>query len=164
MRARPGRVLVRGPAIVRRQIGTTVVGMVLAAGLLAGCGGNGAGSASGATATRPAAPSLGTVTTGPGGVQQVTLQTEDDYVFTPDRFTVAPGKVRLTVRNVAEQMTHSFRFSAGGGPAALTAHIPILPPGQQQTIDFTVQTPGDYRFECSFHVQLGQVGTMTVRG
>jgi plastocyanin len=68
------------------------------------------------------------------------------------------------VRNVAKQMTHSFRFSAGGGPAALGAQIPILAPGQEQTIDFTVQTPGDYRFECSFHVQLGQVGTMTVRG
>jgi plastocyanin len=135
--------------------------MVLAAGLLAGCGGRGAGSA---TADRPAGPSLGTVTTGPGGVQQVTLQTQDDYVFTPDRFTVAPGKVRLTVRNVAKQMTHSFRFSAGGGPATLGAQIPILAPGQEQTIDFTVQTPGDYRFECSFHVQLGQVGTMTVRG
>jgi plastocyanin len=32
------------------------------------------------------------------------------------------------------------------------------------TIEFTVQAPGDYPFECSFHVQLGQVGTMTVSG
>jgi plastocyanin len=136
--------------------------LLLLAVALAGCG-SAAGSAPTAAPTT-SVEGLGTVTTAPDGVQEVTLQTQDDYVFTPDRFTVAPGKVRLTVRNVAKQMTHSFRFSAGGGPAALGAQIPILAPGQEQTIDFTVQTPGDYRFECSFHVQLGQVGTMTVRG
>jgi plastocyanin len=156
-----GLVALRAPAPVRR-IGTLVVGMLLAAGLLAGCGGS-SGAAPG-TAQRSAASDLGTVTTGSGGVQQVTLQTQDDYVFTPDHFTVAPGRVRLTVRNVAKEMTHNFAFSANGGPAALSAKIPLLAPGQQQTVDFTVRTPGRYRFECSFHVQLGQVGTMTVRG
>jgi plastocyanin len=154
-----GLVPVRASAAVRR-IGTLVVGMVLAAGVLAGCG----GSSSGAAAQSSAPSNLGKVTTGPGGVQQVTLQTQDDYVFTPDHFTVAPGTVKLTVKNVATEMTHNFVFSAGGGPAAISAQIPILAPGQQQTIQFTVQTPGKYRFECSFHVQLGQVGTMTVRG
>jgi plastocyanin len=153
---------VGAPAVVRRRIGTRAVGMVLATGLLSGCAGGGASGA--APASRPAGSSLGSVTTGPDGVQQVTLQTQDDYVFTPDHFTVAPGEVRLTVRNVAEQLTHNFRFSAGGGPEALGAQIPILAPGQRQSVDFTVRTPGDYRFECSFHVQLGQVGTMTVRG
>jgi plastocyanin len=33
-----------------------------------------------------------------------------------------------------------------------------------KTIDFTVTTPGDYPFECSFHATLGQVGSMTVTG
>jgi hypothetical protein len=32
------------------------------------------------------------------------------------------------------------------------------------TIEFEVTAPGDYPFECSFHLQLKQVGTMTVRG
>jgi plastocyanin len=136
--------------------------MVLVAGLLAGCGGTSGASAG--TAQRPAPSSLGKVTIGKDGVQQVTLQTEDDYVFTPDHFTVAPGKVRLTVHNVAQQLTHNFAFSAHGGPEPISAKIPILPPGEQQTIEFTVTKPGAYRFECSFHVQLGQVGTMTVRG
>jgi plastocyanin len=27
-----------------------------------------------------------------------------------------------------------------------------------------VTTPGEYGFECSFHTQLGQFGTMTVSG
>ena len=153
------RGLVRAFAAARR-IGTLVVGMVLAAGLLAGCG----GSSSGATAHSSAPSNLGKVTTGPGGDQEVTLQTQDDYVFTPDHFTVAPGTVKLTVTNVGKQMAHNFEFTAGGGPAAISAQIPILAPGQRQTVEFTVQTPGKYRFECSFHVQLGQVGTMTVRG
>jgi plastocyanin len=135
--------------------------MVLVAGLLAGCGGS-SGASSG-TAQRSAPSSLGKVTIGKDGVQQVTLQTEDDFRFTPDHFTVAPGKVRLTVHNVAQQMTHNFEFTANGGPAPISEKIPILAPGQQQTIEFTVTTPGAYRFECSFHVQLGQVGTMTVR-
>jgi plastocyanin len=154
-----GLVPVRVSAAARR-IGTLVVGMMLAAGLLAGCG----GSSSGTVAHSSAPSNLGKVTTGPGGVQQVTLQTQDDYVFTPDHFTVAPGKVKLTVKNVGKQMAHNFEFTAGGGPAAISAQIPFLGPGQQQTIQFTVQAPGKYRFECSFHVQLGQVGTMTVHG
>jgi plastocyanin len=160
-----GLVPVRDSATVRR-IGTLVVGMVVAVGLLAGCGGPSSASSGGSSgaAQRPATSSLGTVTTGPGGVQRVTLQTEDDYVFTPDHFTVAPGKVQLSVRNVAKEMSHNFAFSANGGPAPISATIPILAPGQQQTISFTVQAPGNYRFECQFHVQLGQVGTMTVRG
>ena len=104
------------------------------------------------------------MTVGPDGVQEITLQTQDDYVFTPDHFTVAPGKVHLTVRNMAKQATHNFQFTKGAGPALLDAAIPLLAPGDVKTLDFDVQTPGDYPFECSFHVQLGQLGTMTVRG
>jgi plastocyanin len=115
-------------------------------------------------ATRTAGGEVGTVTTDAEGVQEVTLETGDDYVFTPATFTVAPGAVRLTVRNTAEQMTHNFEFSEGKGPAAIAERIPVLGPGQTQTIEFTVTTPGDYGFECTFHVRLGQVGTMTVTG
>lgn len=156
-----------GPATSVRVAGgrgvlLLAVCMVLAVAALAGCGGASSMGA-GSSARTSANPSLGKVTTGPDGVQQVTLQTEDDYRFTPDHFTVKPGQVRLTVDNVATQMTHNFRFRPNTGPAAISARIPILSPGQKQTITFTVQTPGDYPFECSFHVQLGQVGTMTVQ-
>jgi plastocyanin len=145
-----------------RTAATRVVGAVLAAGVLAGCGAGSGGASSAAPSSADA--SLGKVTTGPDGVQQVTLQTQDDYVFTPNRFTVKPGKVALTVVNVGHELTHNFRFSPGGGPQAIGAQILLLPSGQRQTIDFTVTTPGSYRFECSFHVDLGQVGTMTVSG
>jgi plastocyanin len=114
-------------------------------------------------ATRTPGAGVGTVSTAPDGFQEITLETGDDYVFTPATFTVAPGKVRLTVHNTAAQLTHNFTFK-GTGPATISEKIEVLAPGQARTIEFTVTTPGDYPFECSFHAALGQVGTMTVSG
>jgi plastocyanin len=115
-------------------------------------------------ATRTPDAGVGQVTTDAEGVQEVTIETGDDYVFTPNAFTVAPGTVRLTVTNTAKQLTHNFMFTTGAGPAAITEQIPLLAPGQSETIEFTVTQPGDYPFECTFHTALGQVGTMTVSG
>ena len=143
-----------------RRIAALGAGAVLAVSVLAGCGSD----ASGPPAATSTVPGAGVVTTAPDGVQEITLQTQDDYVFTPDRFTVAPGPVRLTVVNVAQQTTHNFRFTPHQGPAPIHEEIPLLAPGDEKTIDFDVETPGDYPFRCSFHVQLGQVGTMTVSG
>ncbi|HEX2074179.1 MAG TPA: cupredoxin domain-containing protein [Geodermatophilus sp.] len=133
-------------------------GLLLAGGSLAGCG----GEAPDAGAERTVDPSLGTVTVASDGVQEVTLQTQDDYLFTPDTFTVAPGRVRLTVDNVADEATHNFRFRPGAGPEPIEAEIPHLAPGESRTIEFTVTAPGEHLFECSFHIQFDQVGTMTV--
>ncbi|MGY1615258.1 plastocyanin/azurin family copper-binding protein [Geodermatophilus sp. SYSU D00691] len=133
---------------------------MLAAGVLAGCGGGDGGGTPAAPSS--AAEGLGEVTTDAEGVQEVTIQTQDDYVFTPDTFTVQPGPVRLTVVNVAEQLTHNFRFTPGETPEPVDEEIPLLAPGQSETIEFEVTAPGDYGFDCSFHIQLGQVGTMTV--
>ncbi|RBY80513.1 plastocyanin/azurin family copper-binding protein [Blastococcus sp. TF02A-26] len=135
--------------------------LAAAALLLAGCGGDDGG---GGDSAPPVDPSLGTVTTGPDGVQEVTIETPDDYVFVPDSFEVAPGPVRLTVRSTAEQMVHNFRFTPGQGPAEIEEDIPLLEPGESATIEFEATTVGDYGFDCSFHLQLGQVGTMTVTG
>jgi plastocyanin len=126
---------------------------------LAGCGGESGGSAAAPTT----GAGVGKVTTGADGVQQITLQTQDDWTFTPDHFTVAPGQVRLTVVNVGTELAHNFTFTKDAGPAPIDAGISLLAPGQKETVDFTAEAPGDYPFECSFHVQLGQVGTMTVR-
>ena len=138
-----------------------VAGLLLVAALLAGCSND---QPALPEATRTAGGDVGTVTTDPAGVQAVTLETGDDYVFTPNTFTVKAGTVQVTVRNVAKQLTHNFVFTAGKGPAAITEQIPVLAPGQSQTIEFTVTAPGDYQFECSFHAALGQTGTMTVSG
>jgi plastocyanin len=144
----------------QRRKGLLLVAGLLLAGALTGCGGGDGGGS--ATATAPANRNLGTVTTDADGVQEVTLQTQDDYVFTPDHFTVAPGEVRLTVTNAATQLTHNFRFTPDEGPEPITAEIPLLAPDDSATIEFTVTAPGEHPFECSFHVQLGQTGTMTV--
>jgi plastocyanin len=146
----------------RRARSVLAAALLLVAMLLAGCG-PAAGSPA-APSSQTATEGVGTVTTAPDGAQEVTLQTQDDYVFTPDRFTVAPGQVRLTVVNAAVQTTHNFRFTPNGGPAQIDPEIPLLAPGESRTIGFTVTTPGDYGYECSFHTQLGQVGTMTVSG
>jgi plastocyanin len=127
---------------------------------LSGCGGS---EPTLPEATRSAGGDVGAVSTAADGFQEITLETGDDYVFTPATFTVAPGKVRLTVRNTAAQLTHNFTFK-GTGPATISEKIEVLAPGQARTIEFTVTTPGDYPFECSFHAALGQVGTMTVGG
>lgn len=115
-------------------------------------------------ATRTPVPGVGEVTTDAAGVQAITLETGDDYVFTPNTFTVAPGTVRLTVTNVGDQFTHNFEFTPDTGPVPISESIPLVSPGQTQTIEFTVMTPGDYPFDCSFHIRLGQVGMMTVSG
>jgi plastocyanin len=147
----------RGQHGVGRRGSALLLGLVV----LAGCGTDAPSSGAPASTT---AEGVGTVTVGPDGVQEITLQTQDDYVFTPDHFTVDPGTVRLTVVNVAKETTHNFTFTPDTGPAPIESSISLLAPGQELTIDFDVETPGDYPFECSFHVQLGQVGTMTVRG
>ena len=144
-----------------RRGGGLLLGLLVLPGVLAGCGGN---TSAAPQATATAGPGVGTVTTAADGVQEITLQTQDDYVFTPDTFTVDPGAVRLTVVNVAKDLTHNFRFTPGEGPAPIGSEIPLLTAGQEVTIEFQVTEPGDYPFECSFHVQLDQVGTMTVRG
>jgi plastocyanin len=145
--------------VLRGRIAAMGVGAVVSFTALAGCGGE--PSVPAATATP--GPGVGTVTTAADGVQDITLQTQDDYVFTPNTFTVDPGAVRLTVVNAATDLTHNFRFRPHTGPAAIAEEIPLLAPGDKKTIEFTVTEPGDYPFECSFHVQLKQVGTMTVR-
>jgi plastocyanin len=147
------------PAAGRRG-GGALLGLVVLSGVLAGCGGEETPD-SGAP---PTVAGVGEVTTAPDGAQEITVQTQDDYVFVPDRFTVEPGTVRLTVVNVAEEMTLNLRFTSGAGPEEIAAGISLLAPGEEKTIEFAVAEPGDHPFECSFHVQLGQVGTMTVRG
>ena len=145
-----------------RRGGGLLLGLLVLPAVLTGCGGSTDGSTA-PQASATAGPGVGTVTTADDGVQEITLQTQDDYVFTPDTFTVDPGTVRLTVVNVGKDLTHNFRFTPDEGPAPIESEIPLLTAGQEVTIEFEVAEPGDYPFECSFHIQLDQVGTMTVR-
>lgn len=99
---------------------------------------------------------------GADGVQELTIQVSDDYVFTPATVTVAPGPVRLTVQSVADQLTHGFRFTPGGNPQEITEEISVIGPGRSRTVEFKVSDPGEYLFECSLHIGMGHTGVMTV--
>ncbi|TYP87077.1 cupredoxin domain-containing protein [Blastococcus xanthinilyticus] len=149
------------PPIARRlAVGPCKKAVAVAAALvlLSGCGEDPAPAAPAAT------EGLGEVTVAEDGVQEVTVATRDDYEFYPDSFTVDPGPVRLTVVNEAEQLTHNLEFTDEELPAPIGAGIDFLAPGQEVTIEFDVETPGEYPFACTFHIALGQVGTMTVSG
>lgn len=104
----------------------------------------------------------GTVAMDADGVQELTVQVDDGYEFAPTTVTVVPGQVRLTVHSVADDLTHAFRFTRDANPQEITEEISLVGPGQSQTVEFQVSEPGDYQFECSFHIGMGHVGVMTV--
>ncbi|CAN5769677.1 hypothetical protein BH18ACT7_BH18ACT7_02850 [soil metagenome] len=120
--------------------------------LVTGCGG-------GDAPEQAQAPQSGdlTVTPDADGVQAVTLVTQDNFRFVPAEFTVVPGRVRVTVDNPSSNV-HNLRYDEGG-PGE---EIPVVRPGQEESIDFTVSTPGEYAFVCTFHSQFDQRGTMIV--
>ena len=141
---------------------TLILGGLAGLGALAltACG----GEEDGGSGSSSEADTAGTVVVGPDGTQEITLVVGDDYVFLPDAFRVVPGRVRLTLTSEARDLVHNIRFTPGGGPVAIEEEIPILNAGESETIEFAVDQPGHYQYECSFHVALGQIGTMTVTG
>jgi plastocyanin len=113
--------------------------------------------------TRPLAVAApGTVAMDADGVQELTVQVDDDYEFAPAVVTVAPGQVRLTVHSIADDLTHGFRFTRDANPQEISEEISLVGPGQTRTVEFQVNEPGDYQFECSFHIGMGHIGVMTV--
>ncbi len=104
----------------------------------------------------------GEVTVGPDGVQAMTLVSSDDYRFVPAAFTVLPGQVRITLDNLAVQLTHSLAFPPGPNPSDIAESVPVVAPSESDTIEFSISTPGEYAFICSFHEALGHTGVMTV--
>ena len=150
-----------GPGLLEATLGRRAVLLAVLAGggalALSACGAD--SPESGGTNGQP---SSGKVTVAADGTQEITIFVQDDYVFRPAAFAVAAGRVRLTLASEAKELTHNIRFTPDAGPTDIEEEIPILAPGQSETIEFAVEQPGDYPYECSFHVALGQVGTMTV--
>ncbi|MGI8625687.1 MAG: cupredoxin domain-containing protein [Geodermatophilaceae bacterium] len=95
-------------------------------------------------------------------MQSITLVSGDDYRFVPAEFTVTPGQVRVTLDNTATQLTHSLEYPPGSNPEDIEESIPVVAPGESDTIEFSVSTPGEYAFICSFHEAQGHTGVMTV--
>jgi plastocyanin len=101
-----------------------------------------------------------TVTPGPDGVQSVQVDANPQYRFVPATIRVATGRVRITLR-VAGATPHNLTFTSLVDAGRRVA-VPTLSGGVQQSIDFRVSTPGQYRFVCTIHENLGQTGTLIV--
>ena len=133
-----------------------VLSAVLAVGL-GGCGGS-----TDRQEPTNAADEANEVTVDPDGAQSITLVSGDDYQSVPAEFTVAPGQVILTLENAATQLTHSLAFPPGIGPSDIVESISVVAPTEVDTIEFSVSTPGEYAFICSFHEAQGHTGVMSV--
>ncbi|HSV67083.1 MAG TPA: cupredoxin domain-containing protein [Mycobacteriales bacterium] len=106
-----------------------------------------------------------TVTPGPDGVQAVEVDANDQYRFIPATIVVTVGKVRITVRNIGgtpHNLTFRDLVAGGPGPAGHRVAVPTIRGGAEQSVDFSVTTPGRYRFVCTIHESLNQTGTLVV--
>lgn len=133
--------------------------VVLAAGcaLLAGCQRHPRAAAS------PPPPTAVSVTPGADGVESVVVAEAGagKYRFVPDQITLGVGKIRITFRNT-DATPHNLTFTTLTESGRRVA-VPTLRGGGEESVDFTVSTPGEYRFVCTLHERLGQTGTLTVR-
>jgi len=92
------------------------------------------------------------------GVQDVVVQTGDDYRFHPSTITVHPGKVRITLKHTGTGAPHDWvlqGFSAAFG-------VPLTSSGQEKSVEFTAPSPGTYTVVCTIHIKQGQTGTFVV--
>lgn len=141
--------------MTRSRSGFAPLALTLTAAMvavLAGCGGSSKAPTSSGT---PQAAEV-TATPGPDGVQQVTIDGTSSLRFVPATIVVAPGPVKVTLRNVSE-LPHDFvldTFHASSGP---------VDGGAERSVTFTAGAPGTYQFLCSYHVAAGMKGQLIVR-
>ena len=90
---------------------------------------DGDGPARAAAPPRP--PGVGTVTTAADGVQEITLQTQDDYVFMPDTLhrRAGHGPAHRAQRRRGDDAQP--RVRRGRGPGPIDAGIDFLAPGRR---------------------------------
>lgn len=91
------------------------------------------------------------------GVQQITIDTGDDYRFHPSTITVHPGKVEIILRHTGTGAPHDWQVT--DVPADF---VPLTPAGHTRMATFIAPAPGTYEFVCTIHVQQGQRGTLIV--
>jgi plastocyanin len=135
-----------------RTMAVVVISVILAVGMLTGCGGGGEPSAPPNTGGQPPTTetpyATGTTTAQPAGPEIVIA----NFAYTVPA-SVKPGE-RITIRNNAEE-NHTVtadennlfdvRISGGGGISTLTAPT----------------TPGTYPFHCKYHANMR--GSLTVQ-
>ncbi|MFI5958716.1 cupredoxin domain-containing protein [Cryptosporangium sp. NPDC051539] len=127
--------------------------------VVAGCswgpeGGPGGVGASDApvTAATSEAPAVA-ATTGPDGVQRISVSMTDDLKFVPDHVTAKPGVIEFRLQNI------------GVTPHDLTLRNQTagnVNGGQTVTFRVTVSKPGRYPFPCLYHAESGMRGVLEV--
>ena len=123
--------------------------------LATACGGAGNHSAANET---PTAPSSATATTSADGVQQITIDTTDQFRFAPMTIRAHVGRLRIMLSDHGTY-PHNISFPS------LHATSPTVSgnPGQQQTtFTVTFTHAGTYDFICTFHSSAGMKGQVTV--
>jgi plastocyanin len=91
------------------------------------------------------------------GVQQITIDTGDDYRFHPSTITVHPGKVEVILHHTGTGAPHDFQVTNFPGD-----FVPLTAGGQTSMATFVAPAPGRYQFVCTIHLAQGQTGTMIV--
>jgi plastocyanin len=128
---------------------------LVAAVVLAACGGNGGayGSTGGGAPSTPTATSAG----GAGG-DTVTIE---NFAFTPAKLTVKAGTT-VTWTN-QDSAAHDVTSTDGPGvDAATTATFASGDMSQGDTFSFTFDTPGTYYYECTIHASMASMHAQVI--
>ncbi len=93
-------------------------------------------------------------------VTEITVDMHDNY-FEPDEFTVEAGtSVTVTAVNEGAEI-HNLAVRATEEEGQDFETDPIVEPGEEDTFEMTLNEPGEYVFECDYHLP-EMVGTITV--
>ncbi len=92
----------------------------------------------------------------------------DEYRIVPQDIAVRPGRIKFVVRNTG-RLTHNLVIQlpeGAGGQPLLVDRVATMQPGQAAEPIKVTLSPGEYRLVCTIanHDDLGQFGTLTVRG
>jgi plastocyanin len=139
-----------------RRVRVVAVGGVLSA--LAGCSPTGSHvHVSGTGVALAAAPTAtATARAAADGVQQVVIDTTDDFRFKPDVVLAHPGKLRITVTNPSV-------FPVDLAIPALGVHSTTIFAGDSAVVAVDLPASGDFPFVCTFHEHDGMTGSLVVR-
>ncbi len=114
-------------------------GLIMAASLLIGCGGD-----------KGAAPVECKKVEPTGGVTELTVVGKN-LAFDIECFEIQPGKVRFTFDNQDSGVSHNFHV---GGPGGVNSQTDLERGKTTQTLELELTEPGRYDFWCDPHATM----------
>jgi plastocyanin len=140
---------------------TVGIGLLAAAAIACGSGGDDGGSSNGSGAAQPTS-----VPAAAQPVQEITLKAferGEEYLFDQKALKVKPGPVKITLVNDGPDRPHAIDVKTKTGDGSL-AKVERVEVGQRATIEFTVSEEGTYNFLCTIrgHADRGMTGVLTV--